>query len=151
MPYLPASVDSIVKFIQHARVDRESVVVDVGSGIGRVCALIHLLTGAKCIGLESQPQLVRRARELPLPRGEGEGAVTFREGEAIALTPGLPEATHYFLFCPFDAASVSRWLEALPRKRSAWIGCVDFPLPKRDWLEEVTPAPSAELQLYRTR
>ncbi|MBL8912776.1 MAG: hypothetical protein JNM17_18930, partial [Archangium sp.] len=103
----------------------------------RVCALIHLLTGAKCIGVESQAELIARALKV-----EG---VAYVHGDAVRSTP---DATHYFLYCPFDAQSVERWLNALPRKRPAWIGCVDFPLPRRDWIEEAA-APSAELQLYR--
>lgn len=149
VPYLPASVDSILQFIQHARIGPEDVVVDVGSGIGRVCALIHLLTKAKCVGFELQQSLVERSRRRRWgKKGQGEG-LTFLHGDAVELTKTLPEATHYFLYCPFDAATVERWLTALPRKRPAWLGCVDFPLPQRDWLEVVTPAPSAELDLYR--
>ena len=40
------------------------VFVDVGSGLGRAAALVHLMTGARAIGLEVQPALVAAARDI---------------------------------------------------------------------------------------
>ena len=51
------------QIIEHARIDATDVFVDIGSGIGRAAAIVHLLTGAKAIGVEIQPQLVRAARQ----------------------------------------------------------------------------------------
>lgn len=140
VPYLPASVDSILAFINHSGVGPGDLVVDVGSGLGRVCALVHLLTGARCVGLELQPGLIARA-----PRLEG---VRYVCADAVEATRALGEATHFFLYCPFSGPRLERWVDALPRTRDAWVGCVDFPLPRRDWLARVA-TPSAELELWR--
>ncbi|MFT3709111.1 MAG: class I SAM-dependent methyltransferase [Archangium sp.] len=141
VPYLPASVDSVLQFVQNAKLDASDLVVDVGSGIGRAAALIHALCGASVIGIELQPQLVARARKF-----ENEH-VRFIEGDALLVTPA---ATAYFLYCPFSGETLGRWLDALPRTTEAWLGCVDVPLPSRSWLEAL-PSPSAELDLYRAR
>lgn len=44
--------------------DGPDVVVDVGGGLGRAAALLHLLTGAAVVGLEIQPRLVLGWRNL---------------------------------------------------------------------------------------
>ncbi|KAB2888357.1 MAG: hypothetical protein F9K40_20545, partial [Kofleriaceae bacterium] len=46
VPYLPSSVDVILRMIAEADVREADVFVDLGMGIGRTAALVHLLTGA---------------------------------------------------------------------------------------------------------
>jgi protein-L-isoaspartate O-methyltransferase len=142
VPYLPAPVDAVLQFVEHAQLDASDLVVDVGSGLGRVATLIHRLCGASVIGIERQPALVARAR-----RFENEH-VRFMAGDA--LEQATPEATAYFLYCPFSGATLERWLDRLPRQHDVWLGCVGVPLPSRSWLE-LLPPPSAELDLYRAR
>ena len=55
MPYLPCPVDTLLRVIEHAPLGAADVFVDVGSGLGRAAALVHLLTGARAVGLEVQP------------------------------------------------------------------------------------------------
>src|SRR5689334_6805613 len=52
VPYLPCAVDTVLRMIEHADVRAEDVFVDVGAGLGRAAALIHVATGAAAIGLE---------------------------------------------------------------------------------------------------
>ena len=76
------------------------VFVDVGSGPGRAAALVHLMTGARVIGLEIQPALVAAARDmtarLRLPD------VAFVEGDAPQLTAALSAGSVFLLYCPFS-------------------------------------------------
>ncbi len=120
VPYLPAPVASVLQFVERAKLGSHDVVVDVGAGVGRAALLIHLLTGARCIGVEIQPTLVRIARERA-------SAVQFVEGDAAHC----PEADAYFLYCPFSGARLDRWLDA---HRARVIGCVDMPVLRREWL-----------------
>ena len=87
VPYLPCPVDPLLRLVEHARVQASDVFVDVGSGLGRAAALVHLMTGARAIGLEIQPALVAAARDmtarLRLPD------VTFVEGDAVQSTAAL--------------------------------------------------------------
>lgn len=52
VPYLPSSVDALLRVVEQAPVRGSDIFVDVGSGLGRAAALVHLLTGAAVIGLE---------------------------------------------------------------------------------------------------
>jgi SAM-dependent methyltransferase len=64
VPYLPCSVDALVDIVERADVGPTDVFVDVGSGVGRAIALVHLLTGAEVVGIEVQAKLVEVAREV---------------------------------------------------------------------------------------
>src|SRR5215469_14927659 len=46
VPYLPCPVDALLRMVEQASVRPSDVFVDVGSGVGRAAALVHLLTGA---------------------------------------------------------------------------------------------------------
>src|SRR5262249_28728782 len=62
VPYLPCAVDEILAFAREiGPTDR---FVDLGSGLGRVAILVHLLTGAASRGIEIQQSLVDRSRAL---------------------------------------------------------------------------------------
>lgn len=133
VPYLPASVDSLLRFVELARLGPDDVIVDVGSGVGRAAWVLHVLTGARVIGIEIQRALVR----------DLEG-VTFLTGDASLTHP--PEASAYFLYCPFSGATLERWLDGLPNTPLV-IGCVDFTLPARTWLTQL--AADRDVTLYR--
>ena len=132
VPYLPASVDSILRFVELARLGPHDVIVDVGSGVGRAAWVLHVLTGARVIGIEVQRSLVREV-----------DGVEFITADAAFTHP--PEATAYFLYCPFSGATLERWLDALP-PRPLVIGCVDFTLPVRPWLS--TRAVDRDVTVY---
>ena len=53
VPYLPCSVDTLLRVVERVPVRPSDVFVDVGSGLGRAAALVHLLTGAPVVGLET--------------------------------------------------------------------------------------------------
>ena len=57
VPYLPAPVDALLRVVERAPVRPSDVFVDVGSGVGRAVALVHLLTGAPAAGLEIERNL----------------------------------------------------------------------------------------------
>ena len=46
VPYLPCSVDTLLRMVELADVQPTDVFVDVGSGVGRAAAFTHFLTGA---------------------------------------------------------------------------------------------------------
>jgi predicted RNA methylase len=148
-PYLPCSVEAIVQVVEHARVKPEDVFVDLGSGVGRVGALVHLLTGASAIGVEIQPHLVTTSRALLAHLGLERVRVV--EGDAAELTRRLAIGTVFFLYCPFSGERLERVLDgltSLAQARQLSVCCVDLPLPERAWL---TSAASADgVCVYRT-
>ena len=150
VPYLPCSLATLLDVVERADVTASDVFVDIGSGIGRATTLIHLLTGAGCIGIEVQPGLVHEARRLAarlnLPR------TTAVEGDAAELTSFMTVGTVFFLYCPFSGDRLSRVLAALQslaRSRPLRVCCVDLPLPPCSWLEPVA-LPRGDLAIYRT-
>jgi SAM-dependent methyltransferase len=150
VPYIPCPVDALLRLVEHAPVTASDVFVDVGSGVGRAAALVHLLTGARAIGLEVQPQLVAAARDLAtrlrLP------GLSFVEGDAVKLAPALASGSVFLLYCPFSGdrlAKLLAHLEPLARARTIRICCVDLPLPACDWLT-LASSPSPALAIYRS-
>lgn len=148
VPYLPCSAATVLDAVKQAGVTSDDVFVDVGSGAGRAALLVHLETGASCIGLEIQPALARasqaRADRLGFRR------LRFLEGDAAELIRGVATGTVFFLYCPFGGARLERFLdglEAVARARSIRVCCVDMPPLERPWLVRRPPT-SLNLDVY---
>ena len=150
VPYLPCATATVLEAIQRAAVTSDDVFVDVGSGAGRSALLVHLTTGASCIGLEIQPGLARtaqaRADWLTLSR------VRFLEGDAADLVRLVAIGTVFFLYCPFGGDRLRRFLDGLEdvaRARPIRVCCVDMAPLERSWLARV-PATSSSVDVYRS-
>ncbi len=143
VPYLPCSVDAILRAVDLARVGAHDVLVDVGAGVGRAAALMGLLTGATLVGLEVQPELARAARDLA---GRTKSMhLTVIEGDASTLPAAAAEGSVFFLYCPFGGARLDaflRALEAIAARRAIRVCCVDLPLPPCGWLSLLAPEDS---------
>jgi len=124
------------------------VFVDVGSGVGRAAVLVHLLTGARAVGLEIQPHFVVAARELAARLSR----VSFAEGDAVDLAERLGVGSVFFLYCPFGAERVTKLLsvlEPIARTKLITLCCVDLPLPPCSWLV-VEPSIGPDLAIHRS-
>ena len=150
VPYLPCPVDALLRLVEHAPVRAADVFVDVGSGLGRAAALVHLLTGARAVGIEIEPPLVAAARahatRLRLPD------LSFVEGDAVECAAALAAGTVFLLYCPFSGdrlAQLLDLLEPVARTRPIRVCCVDLPLPACDWLT-LAASPSPALAIYRS-
>jgi SAM-dependent methyltransferase len=131
VPYLPCSVDTILRAIEHAKITADDTFVDIGAGPGRASALVHMLTGATTIGVEIQPRLVATARDLAARLA---APLMFVEGDVADV---LPRGTVYFLYCPFSGNRLAALLAQLEAMRPIRICCVDLPLPPTAWLGAV--------------
>jgi hypothetical protein len=151
VPYLPCSVEILLRIVDEAPVRSTDLFVDVGAGVGRAMVLVHLLTGAGALGLEVQPELVRAARGLTGRLGLSR--VQCIEGDAATLAASLVHGSVFFLYCPFSGARLTRVLddlEPLARRRQLRVCCVDLPLPQRAWLTR-QPGPEGALEIFRSR
>jgi hypothetical protein len=150
VPYLPCSVDVLLRMVDEAQVRSSDVFIDVGAGAGRAMALVHLLTGAGAIGLEIQPQLVDAAHGLASRLGLDR--VRCIEGDAASLAAFMVVGSVFFLNCPFSGARLEKVLddlEPIARTRRLRICCVVLPLPSRPWLTR-EPTRYGELEIYRS-
>lgn len=122
VPYLPCGVDEILTVVKEAPLTARDTFVDVGSGLGRVAMLAHLLTGARATGVEIQAGLVdaARARAAVLHLSE----VSFLHADASAVSV---DGSVFFLYAPANGAMLRRIvdrLEALARARPVVVACV---------------------------
>lgn len=150
VPYLPCGVDALLRMVERAEVRASDVFVDIGAGVGRAAALVHLLTGASAIGLEIQPELVLASRDMTTRSGLS--GVVQVEGDAAELAGLVTTGTVFFLYCPFSGERLEKvldGLEAIARARQIRVCCVDLPLPPRSWLTLVSPR-DEDLAVYRS-
>ncbi len=146
-PYLPCGVDEILRMAREVPLQPTDTFVDLGSGVGRVAILAHLVSGARAGGIEIQRQLVGVAREraeaLRLPD------VTFTRGNVVDTEL---DANVFFLYSPFGGdmlRTVLAKLEALARTRPIVVCTVDMEL-HAPWLV-ARKSTSLALTIYDAR
>jgi len=89
-PYVVTGQDVVDEMLRMARVGKDDVVYDLGSGDGRVVIAAARLYGARGIGFELDPELVRRALDNA-HRANVSHLVEFRQQDV--LTVDLSDAT----------------------------------------------------------
>jgi hypothetical protein len=150
VPYIPCSVDALLRMVDDANVQPDDVLVDIGAGLGRAAMVTHLLTGASVIGLEIQSFLVRAFRDIA--KNWHAPPVSVVHGDAAELTGFIGIGSVFFLYCPFSGDRLERVLlelESIARTRQIRVCCVDMPSIARSWLTLASP-PSGGLSVYRS-
>jgi precorrin-6B methylase 2 len=151
VPYLPCAVDTIARAVREAPVSAGDVFVDLGAGLGRVVMLAHLLSGARAIGVELQPQLARQARAAAAQLDLRQAHFITGDASAIDIEADreVGAGTVFFIYASFGRAMLQRVLARLKRlaaRRRIVLCAVDFEVHE-PWLR-ARPARSAELVLY---
>jgi hypothetical protein len=106
--------------------------VDLGSGLGRVAILAHLLSGARALGVEIQEPLVHGARARCAALALD--AVSFVHGNTADLEL---DGSVFFLYAPFNGELLTRTvrrIEAVARRRAIVVCAVGFELRDVPWL-----------------
>jgi hypothetical protein len=145
VPYLPCGVDEIVAMVLEAPVGPHDELVDLGSGLGRVALLGHLLSGARAAGIEIQAPLVDRARARAAALGLATVAFVHADAAATAL-----DGSVFFLYAPCNGAMLARVVDRLAevaRRRPIVIGTVGLELHGVPWLRARRTA-SVALTIY---
>lgn len=151
VPYLPCAVDVLLRLVDNVSFHSADVFVDIGAGVGRAAALIHLLTGVSCVGIEVQSKHIDAARGLALRLCLSH--VTFVPGDALQVTEQFFQGSVFFLYCPFSGERLVKMLEQLDlmaRERLIYICAVDLPLPPCAWLERAE-LEDGDLVVYRSK
>jgi hypothetical protein len=138
--YQPTPARVILEIIDRARVRPADTFYDLGSGLGQVPILVHLLTGARARGIETEPEYCicarRCAERLNLPM------VQFINVDA--RDADYSEGTVFYLYTPFTGKMLRQvlgMLEAQAGQRpirlgtygpctqevahQAWLRCLD--------------------------
>jgi hypothetical protein len=148
VPYLPCGVDEIIAMVRQVPLRSDDELVDLGSGLGRVVVLAHLLSGARACGIEIQEPLVHRATELTAALRLD--AVSFRQADAAS---SALDGTVFFLYAPCNGAMLARLLARLQEvaRRHAIVVCsVGLELGGVDWLAPRSSS-SVSLAIYDSR
>ena len=153
--YEPAPVGALLELIDRVPLTSADRFVDVGSGLGQVVLLVHLLTGVEAVGLEVMPAYVEQAkREAAALCIKG---ATFEHGDARSAD--LCQGTVYFLFSPFHGQMLQTVIkrlrdEALARQLTICsFGPCTVPITAEDWLKIEEPEMNHDFRLavFRSR
>jgi SAM-dependent methyltransferase len=99
----------IFELVEKAHLTGEDVFYDLGSGLGQVPTLVHLLTGATAKGIEFEPAYCNYARVCAV--GLNLSGVEFINADA--RTADYSEGTVFFMYTPFEGSILQEVLEKL--------------------------------------
>jgi SAM-dependent methyltransferase len=148
VPYLPCEVDAILAMVRELPLEPEDEVVDLGSGLGRVVFLAHLLSGAKAHGIELQPHLVQTAEARRVELGLEGVSFACANAEEAEL-----DGSVFFLYAPFNGDILDRVmarLEEVARRRPIAVCTVGVELGSVSWLAPRRTSDVA-LSIYESR
>jgi SAM-dependent methyltransferase len=94
-PYVPTPRHVVWRMLDLAAVSEDDVVYDLGSGDGRIVLAAAKRYGARGVGIEIDPDLVKKARMKARQLGVAD-RVTFRQGDLFEVD--LSEATVVTLY-----------------------------------------------------
>lgn len=150
--YQPTPARHIFELIRRAGISERDVLIDLGSGLGRVPLLAAICTGARCIGIEWEAAYVdcarRCANELNLP------GVTFIQQDAREAY--LSTGTVFYLYTPFKGAMLSEMLAVLKWETSAreirvcTLGPCTEIVAREPWLERLDASSADTLAVFRS-
>jgi len=90
VPYVPTPTAVVNRMLEMAEVDSNDVVYDLGSGDGRIVIQAAKRYGARSVGIEIDPDLVRKARQNAKEAGVSD-LVEFRQADLFETD--ISEAT----------------------------------------------------------
>lgn len=110
--YESTPVSALLELVERVPLTPADRFVDIGSGLGQVALLVHLLSGVEAVGLEVLPAFVEQARREGAALGIA--GATFVQGDARSADLGA--GTVYFLFSPFRGQMLQTALGRLRRE-----------------------------------
>lgn len=143
--YQPSPARHIIDGAVRAHIGAGDVVLDLGAGLGHVPILLHILTGARTLGVEREPAYVGRAMEAVT--GLGLRDVEMATGDA--RDADLSEANVFYLFTPFIGTvlrDVVANIEREARRRAVRVvtlGPCSRTFARMPWLQSDDPDPSS--------
>jgi len=110
--YQPTPARVILELTEMIPITAYDIFYDLGSGLGQVCILVHLLTSARTRGVEFEPAYCDYARESA--RHLGLSQVEFINGDARAAN--YNDGTIFFMYTPFKGTMMESVLQKIERE-----------------------------------
>lgn len=137
IPYQQTPARIILELVEKAPLTEKAIFYDVGSGLGQVPSLVHLLTRATAKGIEFEPAYCDYARACATDLNLS--AVEFINADA--RTVDYRDGTVFFMYTPFVGGILQAVLEKLHREtrsKGIWV-CTYGPctptVAQQSWLE----------------
>ena len=131
--YEPTPPDVVTAMLQLARVGPADTVYDLGSGDGRIVIAAAAQFGARGVGIEMQPHLVRASRQAAAAAGVAD-RVTFVEGDFFEVDLSAATVVTTYLW-----PSVNDRLEPkLRRELPPGARIVSYTFPMGSWVPDAT-------------
>ncbi|MBI5034645.1 MAG: class I SAM-dependent methyltransferase [Chloroflexi bacterium] len=135
--YQPTPARVILELTEMMLITRDDIFYDLGSGLGQVCILVHLLTGARTHGIEFEPAYCDYARHSA--QRLNLSSVQFINVDARDAP--YADGTVFFMYTPFKGAMLANVLKKIKdatRGRAvsvcAYGECIDQ-VANEPWLE----------------
>jgi len=145
--YQPSPARHIVDGIRRASISASDIVLDLGSGLGHVPMLVHMLTGARTRGVEREPAYVASAASAASALGLARAEVAFTAADA--RDADMAGVDVFYLFTPFLGTVLRDVLakieaEAVRRPlRVVALGPCARSFARMPWLHSGDPDPAA--------
>ena len=152
--YQPTPARIVLELVDRSAFRQQDVFYDLGSGLGQVSILVHLLSGIRAKGVEVEPAYCDYARRCA--RGLNLSEVQFINADAREAD--YSDGTVFFMYSPFEGRMLERVLERLrheSEKRSLRLctyGPCTQPVNRQSWLEPLDHNGNRadRLAMYRT-
>jgi len=137
--YQPTPARIVLEMVEKADLRPDDVFYDIGSGLGQVAILVHLLSGVRVKGVEVEPAYCDYARRCA--NGLNLSQVEFANVDAREAD--YSDGTVFFLYTPCEGRMLERVLERLEdesRKRSIRLhtyGPCTLQVSRQRWLRRV--------------
>jgi hypothetical protein len=139
--YQPTPARIILELVERASFQEGDVFYDLGSGLGQVVILVHLLSGVRAVGIEYEPAFCEYARQCACQLGASSAEFI----NADARHRNLRDGTVFFVYTSFEGVILQEVLGNLEgaaqdrRIRIYTYGPCTLEISQHRWLERVGP------------
>jgi SAM-dependent methyltransferase len=145
----PTPARVVLELVDRVSWQPSDVFYDIGSGLGQVPLLVHLLAGVRAVGVEIEPAYCRVARAAAAALGLS--GVSFVQGDARQAAYG--QGTVFYLFTPFVGEMLQAVLDRLCAQTRGRVvtlcsyGPCSPHVAWQGWLRSLVPDPKHEFKL----
>jgi len=150
--YQPTPVRHVLDLIHRARLGRDDVLVDLGSGMGHVPLLVSICSEAQACGIEREEAYVTSARRAAQALRVERASFVAQDAREADVSRG----TVFYLYTPFTGEMLRHMLDRLrdeARRRSirvATLGPCTPAVAGESWLRAASEPDAGRVTLFRS-